>query len=65
MGVLTQVLETFSGTSEWFTGAIGDVTNLFYAENSLTFLGVLAIAGLSISVAIMLINMVKSFIRFK
>lgn len=48
--VLSQILEVFSQVGSWITTAVNNIVPMFYAENSLTFMGVLAIAGLAFSV---------------
>lgn len=62
---LTQVLEVFSGVTDWLGDSFSAVTSMFYAEGNLTFLGVMALGGIGISVALLLVNLVKSFIRFR
>lgn len=65
MTIINAITGVFDSMSEWLTGAIDGVTSLFYnAETGLTLVGTLAIMGLSIAVVMMLINTVKSFLRF-
>lgn len=65
MDIITSILGVFSGISTWFTDSLESVVSLFYTEGGLTFLGATAVAGLGISVVLLVINLVKSFIRFK
>lgn len=65
MGVLEQVLNVFSGIGTWLSGAVVDLIPMFYAENSLTFLGVLAVAGLAFSVIFLLIGLIQNFLHFR
>lgn len=53
---LTVVLAVFTAMAEWFATAIPTVISLFYAEGALTFLGVLAVAGLAVSVVFLLMD---------
>lgn len=56
-GVLGSILEVFGSVGDWIATAVADLIPMFYvAESGLTFLGVLAVAGLSISVVFMLIG---------
>lgn len=50
MAILTAITEVFTAISEWIVGAVGGVMPMFYEEGALTFLGVLAVAGLAFSV---------------
>lgn len=54
-GVLTSIFEVFSSVSSWIVEAVVGVIPMFYsAETGLTFVGVLAVAGLAMSVAFLL-----------
>lgn len=65
MGVLSQILEVFDGLGEWLSSAIQSMITMFYSENQLTFLGVLAIAGLGISLIFLLIHVIQNFLNFR
>lgn len=65
MGVLTQILEVFDGLGAWLSEAVQAMIGMFYADNSLTFLGVLAIAGLGISLIFLLIGVISNFLHFR
>lgn len=62
---LTVVLAVFSAMAEWFSEAIPTVISLFYAEGALTFLGVLAVAGLAVSVVFLLMGVISNFLHFR
>lgn len=70
MGVLQAILAVFTGVGEWFTSAIPALVPMFWtaAESgdggTLTFLGVLAVAGLSFSVIFLLVGIIQKFMRF-
>lgn len=64
MGVLESILEVFSGVGTWITSAVAAMIPMFYAEGALTFLGVLAIAGLAFSVVFLLIGIIQRFLHF-
>lgn len=66
MTILGSVLEVFDTISTWIVGAVTDVMPMFYvAETGLTFLGVLAVAGLAISVIFLVIGVVQNFLHFR
>lgn len=62
--VLDSILAVFSAVGEWITTAIGALVPMFYAEGALTFLGILAIAGLAFSVVFLLIGIIQRFLHF-
>lgn len=62
--VLDKILAVFDSVSDWLVTAMGNIEPLFYADGNLTFLGVLAIAGLAISVCFLLIGIVQKFLHF-
>lgn len=66
MTVLEHVFDVFSAVGEWITTTLPGYTALFYsAESGLTFLGVLAVAGLGISVTFLLLNIIQNFLHFR
>lgn len=70
MDVLSAILEVFSSVSTWFATAFQNIIPIFWTEGtdttsgSLTFLGVLAVAGLSISVVFLLVGVIQRFLHF-
>lgn len=68
---LSPITDVFSEIIEWMATAMQSVLAIFYttgtsgAAGSLTFLGMLAVAGLAIAVFMLLLNVIKSFIRFQ
>lgn len=72
MDVLNQVLAVFDEIGTWIPTAIEALIPMFYTApsttggtGSLTFLGVLAVAGLSISVVFLLIGVIQNFLHFR
>lgn len=64
--VLTAILEVFSLVGDWIAEAVTSFIPMFYvAETGLTFLGVLAVASLAISVAFLLIGIIQRFLAFR
>lgn len=67
MGVLEKILEVFSGIGTWIADAVTDLIPMFWnsADSTLTFLGVLAVAGLSFSVVFLIIGLIQNFLHFR
>ena len=66
MGILEKVLEVFSGVGDWISGAVTDLIPMFYAaDTGLTFLGVLAVAGLAFSVVFLVLHIIENFLHFR
>lgn len=66
MTILESVLDVFDAISTWIVGAVTNVMPMFYvAETGLTFLGVLAVAGLAISVIFLIIGVIQNFLHFR
>ena len=63
--VLGAVLEVFSGVMGWIVDSVASVTPMFYTTEGLTFLGILAVAGLAISVACLIIGVIQNFLHFR
>lgn len=72
MDILNRVLDVFEAMGEWIPEAVNSLIPLFYTaptttdgEGALTFLGVLAVAGLSVSVVFLLIGIIQNFLHFR
>lgn len=65
MGVLEAILAVFTGIGEWIGDAVTALIPMFYAESGLTFLGVLAVAGLAFSVVFLIIGVIQNFLHFR
>lgn len=62
--VLTSILAVFTAVGDWIVGAVTALIPMFYHEGALTFLGVLAVAGLAFSVVFLLIGIIQKFLHF-
>lgn len=72
MAVLNAVLGVFTEIGTWIAGAVKQLIPMFYVSNpaegetaGLTFLGVLAVAGLAISVVFLIIGVIQNFLHFR
>lgn len=69
--VLASILDVFDAIGEWFSSFVPTLFALFWqqgaegAPGSLTFLGVLAVAGLAISIVFLVIGMIQNFLHFR
>lgn len=69
--VVGAILQVFSGVGNWIATGVNNMIPMFWtaAESGsggeLTFLGVLAVAGLAISVTFLLIGIVQNFLHFR
>lgn len=64
--VLDSVFEVFGSIADWIPGAVTSLIPMFYtAESGLTFLGVLAVAGLAFSVVFLVIGLIQNFLHFR
>lgn len=70
MGVLSAILEVFTSVGTWISTATQNLIPMFWqagtdgSGGSLTFLGVLAVAGLAFSVTFLIIGLIQRFLHF-
>lgn len=66
MNVLEAILAVFTAIGNWIGTAVTALIPMFYvAETGLTFLGVLAVAGLGFSVIFLVIGVIQKFLHFR
>lgn len=69
--VLDAILAVFSAVGDWFSEFVPTLFTLFWTPGTsggageLTFLGVLAVAGLSISVVFLVLGLIQNFLHFR
>ena len=64
MTIITKITDVFSAIGDWITTAVGDIMPLFYANDDLTLLGVLAVCGLAVSIFFLLMGVIQRFLHF-
>ena len=64
MGILEAILAVFTAVGTWLQTAVTNLIPMFWAEGSLTFLGVLAVAGLAFSVIFLVMGIIQRFLHF-
>lgn len=64
--IISSITGVFDAVMTWFASAFAKIVPIFYAtEGGLTFLGVLAVTGLSISVFFLLVGIVQNFLHLR
>lgn len=65
--ILQEILEVFTSVGTWFASAFDMVMPIFWDEtgNSLTLMGVLAVASLAFSVVFLVIGIIQRFLQFR
>lgn len=62
--VISSVLAVFAAVLEWFVTAINTAVGIFWSvESGLTFIGTLSVIGLAIAVVLMLLAMIRSYLK--
>ena len=70
MGILTAIFAIFTGVGDWIISSLNDLMSIFWTAGEsgtgqLTFLGVLAVAGLAFSVIFLIIGIIQRFLHFR
>lgn len=75
MDVITSITSVFKAIGDWFVEFIPTLISLFYTAPSgtgadatpggLTFLGVLAVSGLSVSIFFLIMGLIQKFLHFR
>lgn len=70
MSIVTAILAVFSEIGEWIVTSLNDLMSVFWTVSesgggSLTFLGVLAVAGLGFSVIFLIMGIIQRFLHFR
>ena len=64
--IITSITTVFSEIATWFVDFIPTLIGLFYvADTGLTFLGVLAVCGLAISIFFLVMGLIQNFLHFR
>lgn len=64
MGILEAILAVFTSVGTWLQTAVTNLIPMFWADGALTFLGVLAVAGLAFSVIFLVMGIIQRFLHF-
>lgn len=65
--LLTAIFAVFTAVGNWIMEQLSLLPSIFWdsADNSLTFLGVLAIVSLGISIIFLMIRVIQNFLHFR
>ena len=65
--MVTSITNIFAGIGEWIADFLPTVMSIFWDSDaqSLTFLGVLAVCGLAISIFFLLMGVIQNFLHFR
>lgn len=65
--MLTAIFNVFTGIGEWIVDFLPTVQSVFWdsAASNLTFMGVLAVCGLAVSVFFLLMGLIQNFLHFR
>lgn len=64
--IVSSITAVFTAIFEWIIGVIPDVVAVFYvAETGLTFMGVLCLLALAVSVFFLIMGLIQNFLRFR
>lgn len=66
MGVVSAITAVWTEVMEWIATAMTSVIDIFYvAESGLTFIGVLTVVALAISIFFLLLNVISNFLNLR
>ena len=69
MSLITAILAVFSSVGDWIISQLDALQVIFWTISDgvvqLTFLGVLAVAGLAFSVVFLIIGIIQRFLHFR
>lgn len=65
--MIEAITNVFTGMGDWIAEYMPTIMSLFYdtEANSVTFLGILALCGLAISIFFLLMGVVQNFLHFR
>lgn len=64
--MLGDITEIWTQVMNWISTSLGSVQTVFYdAEDGLTFLGTLAVIGVSIAIGFLIIGVVQNFLKLR
>lgn len=69
--MIGQITQVWTDVMEWITTSLASVQEVFYTvpasggEGSLTFLGILAVVGVAIGIAFLLIGVIQNFLHLR
>lgn len=71
MGIITAMTNVFDAVFQWILSAVNAVIPIFWTAGSgdtggsLTFMGILALIGLAISIFFLLVGLIQNFLHLR
>lgn len=62
---LAPITTVFSEIITWIISSMEAVLAVFYADGALTFLGLVSVASLAISIFFLILGVIQGFLRFR
>lgn len=64
--VLESILDIFLSVGSWISGAVNSLIPMFWnaADGTLTFVGILSVSALALSVVFLVLSLIEKFLRF-
>jgi hypothetical protein len=63
--LITAMTGVFDAVMDWLLTAINSVISLFWAEGALTFLGILSLVALAISIFFLIVRLIQNFLHLR
>lgn len=63
--MISAITEVWTQIMTWITTSLASVQTVFYVDNNLTFMGVLAVISVAIGVAFLIIGVVQNFLKLR
>lgn len=63
--IVSAITAVFTAIMDWIITAIESVIPVFYSAEGLTFLGVLALIALGISIFFLVLGLIQNFLHFR
>lgn len=63
--MISAITEVWTQIMTWITTSLASVQTVFYVNNNLTFMGVLAVISVAIGVAFLIIGVVQNFLKLR
>ena len=65
--MITAVTNVFTGIGDWIAGFLPTIMAIFWdvEAGTLTFLGILAVCGLAVSIFFLLMGVIQNFLHFR
>lgn len=63
--LITAMTGVFDAIMDWLVTAINAVISLFWADGALTFLGVLSLVALAISIFFLVVGLIQNFLHLR